>query len=125
MHTLSAIRTLKTRNFTVRVDAVEDQDLDLSWDETGETARKLETGDLCAFGVVVRVYFKGHEIGEDSLWGCIYELPRAFMDHLGIKRNHPGCGSYFTDMIRQAIKEARRTLSAMQSVHIRAGGGAA
>lgn len=172
MHTIETIREFKTRNFTVRVDAVEDNDLDLSWDDTGEVASKLDSGDLLAFGVIVKVYHRptGIELGEDSLWNCIYESPKAFMDHRECgrqnretlardgrfqvyRKNRPydsclfpsdklrkvgfatrekaeawakryareefeifetgRCGSYFSDMVREAIRQARLTASSL------------
>lgn len=111
----------------MRAVAVEDNDLDLSWDEDGSTRAGLESGKFCSFGVVVTVYCRGSKVGEDSLWGCIYESPRAFMDHLGIKHYSPKpgtipegqCGSYFADLIRGAIAEARKSVVDFKSVYVR------
>lgn len=118
MNTIDTIREFKTRNFTVRVTAEEDYDMDLSFDETGEVRAKLEGGEYIGFCAAVRVYCHGAEVGTDYLGGCIYESPRAFMDHFGI-RQQKGCGSYFSDMVRSAIAEARKFMADMCSVRIR------
>lgn len=122
MHTIETIREFNTRNFHITVNAVEDNDLDLSFDDTGEVLRDLENGTLCAFGVVVTVYAKGQKIGNDSLWGCIYKTPRDFMDHLGIKalsrKDGKNYGSYFSDMIHTAISEARKTIGTLRALPI-------
>lgn len=123
MTTIKTLRRFERCNFTVDVKAVEDFDLDLSFDETGEVRKQLESGELCSFGVIVTVYCKGQEVGEDSLWGCIYKRPEDFMDHHGLaaKSRKDGCnyGSYFVDMIRSAIAEARKNLSALNAVRVR------
>lgn len=121
MRKIENIRTFNTANFKVVVDAVEDFDLDLSWDESEEVADKLDRGLLMSFGVVAKVYHKptGIELGNDSLWGCIYESTSAFMDHkeCGLKNKELAasgetgrCGSYFKDMVSSAISEARKEL---------------
>jgi len=117
------IREWKLRNFTVRVRAEEDNDLDLSWDEDGRVRASLESGKFMAFGVVVTVFCRGAEVGQDSLWNCIYESPRAFMDHLGIREHNRqtghNCGSYFSDMVRNAISEARNSVADFKTVYVR------
>ncbi len=123
MRTIEQIRRFKTRNFSVHVNAVEDSDIDLSWDDDGTVMAGLESGRFQAFGVVVTVYCRGAEVGTDSLWNCIYESPRAFMDHVGIKpkgradgRNY---GSYFSDMVRTAIGQARKHVADFRSIRVR------
>ena len=122
-NTLETIREFKTRNFTVRAVAVEDFDLDLSFDATGETLRELERGNLVSFGVVVTVFFNGAEIGQDSLWNCIYKTPSDFMDHRGLraKSRADGCnyGSYFSDMVHNAINEARKQADTFRKIPLR------
>jgi hypothetical protein len=103
------IWSFRTKNFRVDYDVTDEDDLDLSWDEDGCVRQGLQSGKYVAFQARVAVYWKGHEIGADYLGGCIYENVEQFMDHRGIKRQ-PNCGSYFTDMIRTAIKEARREM---------------
>lgn len=112
MNTLENIYTFKTRNFTIRVDAMEETDPDFSFDDTGETQEMIERGDWLCFAVRASVSFRGSVIGEDYLWNCIYKNIRDLRDHFRIGK-HSGCGSYFTDMIRESIREARKTLSEM------------
>ena len=125
---IGTIRTFHTDRFTVKVDAYY-EDMPVDVDDDGETARAVENGDYIHFRVHARVIYKGRTIGEDHLGGCIYENIRAFMDHKECeKRNREWaaqgkegrCGSYFTDMIRESIKEARQTLREMGKVRVRA-----
>jgi hypothetical protein len=132
MRKVGTIREFKTRNFRVIVDAVEDDDLDLSWDDTGEIREKLENGELMNFSVRARVFHK--ELGElsaDYLGGCIYESPADFMDHMECaeqtrKLREQGsdavCGSYFADMVRQSVKDARKALIAAKGIKVRCNG---
>lgn len=105
----------KTARFTVSFEAGPEYDLDLSWDETGETREGLESGRYIAFVAKVAVYLDGLEIGQDYLGGCIYENAEQFRDHLGIRpaSRKAGAlmGSYFSNMVRQAIKEARKFMA--------------
>lgn len=107
----------RTKQFAVIFSVCPDEDLDLSWDEDGETARGLDSGLYVAFVARVQVIHmaSGIVLGSDHLGNCVYESARAFMNHRGIKhhRPYPGaeeglCGSYFTDMVRGAIEEARK-----------------
>jgi len=93
----------KTARFEIGLELGPEHDLDLSWDETGETVRRLENGTLFAF--VARVYVKlnGATIGEDYLGGCIYETEHEFMRD-----------GYFRDMVRAAIADARRWIKSAQ-----------
>jgi hypothetical protein len=108
MNTLENIYTFKTRNFTIRVDAMEETDPDFSFDDTGETQEMIERGDWLCFAVRASVSFRGSDIGEDYLGNCIHENIRDFRDNIGVVR-----GSYFSDMVRNVIREARKTLSEM------------
>ena len=180
---MGTIREFETENFKVIVDAVEENDLDLSWDEDGSQREGLESGSLIAFCARVRVIYKPTEetVGTDYLGGCIYRSLFEFEDHREcghqnrkrIKqdgryqiyrktRPHASClsasdklkprgfatreraeawanvnakeayeifetgkcGSYFSDMISQAINEARKTLRAnkiaLDSLYVRA-----
>lgn len=139
MRTIETIRTFKRRNFSVVVNAVEDFDLDLSWDEDGSTRKGLESGEFCSFGVVVTVYARGSEIGSDSLWGCIYRTPLEFMDHFGTrvqareyqakenrkakreKREPLKCCicCYFSGMVREAIRNARKEIEKLKELSLR------
>jgi len=117
--TIGTLREFRTANFTVRCEALDEIDLDLSFDETGETREKLESGELVAFVAHVAVYYKGRKVGENYLGNCIYESFADFMDHRACgKQNRQWeaqgetgrCGSYFSGMIHDAIKEARKEL---------------
>jgi hypothetical protein len=78
---LATIREFKTKNFHIVVDALEEWDLDLSWDEDGSTREGLERGTLVAFCARARVFLRGKEIASDYLGGCIYKDFADFMDH--------------------------------------------
>jgi hypothetical protein len=116
------IYKFQTRRFIVEVVALPEDYLDLSWDESGETAQKIETGELCAFQVEARVSFCGEygepiKLGADYLGGCVYESPEAFRDHFGVRpyerelsAKHGGPVTvchYFSSMVREAIAQAR------------------
>jgi hypothetical protein len=113
--TVATIWNFRTKNFRVVVDCDYDQDtLDLSWDDTGEVREKIESGEWASYTMRARVLDRdGNELGVDYLGASIYGDPREFRDHigLGIKSRADGCnyGSYFTDMVRQAIEEARES----------------
>lgn len=81
MYRLGVIREFKTENFHVVVDALEEQDLDLSWDESGETLKGLQNGSLVAFCARARVLFRGLEVASDYLGNCIYKSLEDFADH--------------------------------------------
>ncbi len=85
------IRTFETANFRISIDAEYDYDTDLSFDDSGDVLRKIESGDLIAFQVSATVTHKptGTELAADYLGGCIYESIQAFQDHrlCGVK-NH-------------------------------------
>lgn len=117
---LGTMREFRTKHFRVVADAIEDCDIDLSWDDDGSIRKGLESGKYIAFCARVRVFYKGSEVGSDYLGGCIYESFEDFMDHRECgKQNRQWaaegkegrCGSYFKDMISQAISEARATLN--------------
>lgn len=113
---MQTIWQFNTKNFTVRMSYDYDQDgTDLSWDETGETQEKVASGEWAVYVFHAEVIERatGNTIGEDYLGGSIYADPADFRDHVGlaIKSREDGrnYGSYFTDMIREAICEARKT----------------
>lgn len=114
------IRQFRTRHFVIDVEAYEYTDLDLSFDADGSIRAKLDNGELVAFQVEVHVYYNGHKVGSDYLGGCVYESIEEFQDHRECgKQNRQWaaqgistkCGSYFRDMIHEAIAQARKTLS--------------
>jgi hypothetical protein len=103
--------TFKTNRFEVRWSIDEPYSLDLSWDDTGETARKLDSGEYTAFDSTVAVYLDGVEIGRDTLGDSIYENPADFRDHFGIA--HTKYGSYFSSMVDESIKRAREFMASV------------
>jgi hypothetical protein len=80
-YTIGIIREFKTQNFHVKVDAIEEEDLELSWDDDGFSKRGLEDGSLVAFCARARVYFRGLEVASDYLGNCIYKSLEDFADH--------------------------------------------
>lgn len=124
------IREFKTRNFRVVVDALEDWDTDLSFDETGEVREKLERGEYICFTVRARVFYNGQELAADYLGGCIYENIGAFQDHreCGAETRRlrasgstaAVCGSYFAGMVHGVCKQARKTIQGFHAVRVRA-----
>jgi hypothetical protein len=82
VYKLGTIREFKTQNFHVIVDAVEEQDLDLSWDEDGSTRKGLEDGSLIAFCARARVFLCGLEVSSDYLGNCVYKSLEDFQDHI-------------------------------------------
>ncbi len=103
-----------TARFCVILDWTYDDYADLSWDETGETRDKIASGEWAVYSFQVRVLCDGREIGDSHLGGSIYADPADFRDHVGlaIKRRADGrnYGSYFSDMVKEAIGKARKTL---------------
>ena len=104
----------KTARFTISWDITPDDSPDLSWCETGETAENIDSGLWQAFDSRVVVLVDGLEIGADYLGQSIYENVADFRDHIG--SNRQGYGSYFSDMIRQAIEQARHSLDNMPNL---------
>lgn len=128
MNVLGTIRAFHTANFSVVIDAVEDYDCDMSWDETGEVLEQLESGELQCFAVRARVTCNGEDIAHDYLGGCIYKYFREFQDHRECAAQNRKwraqgetgeCGSYFADMVHNVISEARANLRKLQSVKVR------
>ena len=123
------IRTFKTAHFTVRVDAVEEDSPDLSFDETGETQTKVQSGEWRVFAVRVRVFHdRMGVIAEEWLGNCIYADIAEFQDHrecgaqtrkLRAEGSNAICGSYFADMITTACAAARETIRDAQSIKVR------
>ncbi len=115
---MQTIWQFMTKNFIVRMSCdYQEESADLSWDDTGEVREKLESGEWSVYVFHAEVIERatGNTIGEDYLSESIYEDPMTFRDHVGlaIRGRENGCnyGSYFMDMIREAIGEARKTYS--------------
>jgi len=102
----------KTPNFVVKWEVTDCQDLDLSWDDTGEVEENLESGLYTAFDSCIQVTYLGKVIGESYLGQSIYENVEDFRDHFGLANTK--YSSYFSDMVREAIQEARNTFNNMK-----------
>lgn len=111
----------KTANFSVAWQVTECTDLDTSWiEDESDYLEKLRNGFYTAFDSRVVVYCDGEEVGCDYLGQSVYESPKDFRDHIGSQGKY---GSYFTDMVRTAIAEARANVrdkqQTMQQIKIR------
>jgi hypothetical protein len=115
----NAMWKFETANFRVVWSITDCEDLDLSWDDTGEVKERLESGEYIAFDSEMNVIYKptGQEIGASYLGQSIYDNPKDFMDHLGCRSK--GYGSYFSDMVRDAIKEARKNVAMYHDINLR------
>ena len=106
--------------------AEDDPDVDLTC-LSKDIVEELESGELGNYIVDAKVYCLGAEIGSASLGGCIYADISTFMDHVGINHYSPDpgkipegkCGSYFSQMVREAIQEAREAMQRLKQIHIR------
>ena len=113
--------TFETRKFRVVWTITPCYGLDLSWDETGEAAEKITSGEWDAFDSAIKVYHRptGLELGAAYLGQLIYANPAEFRDHIGIKaksrQDGVNYGSYFSDMVREAVAEARATLAQLKT----------
>lgn len=117
--------TFHTRDWTVKAVIADSMYADTSFDETGETADKIASGEWRAFDTTVKVYFRGQLIGEDALGESIYADPREFFTahrdsdplnrNCSVMRAARGDSSaichYFPDMVREAIRNARRNIA--------------
>lgn len=100
----------ETASFIVACSVTDEYDLDLSWDEDGRTKRELDAGRLEAFVAKVECFWSNGTqtilLADDHLGGCIYKSPEEFV---GVHRGGvPGCGDYFSDMVKEVLDGARR-----------------
>lgn len=100
------IWTFETAQFTVECDV---------------SSREDDKGSrhIFAFDVVVVHKKTGVELGSDGLWSRDYTVPHDFL------KEHFGCGprgysAYFPDVVRGAIRQARRHLKMLHATHTRA-----
>jgi hypothetical protein len=105
---MGVIWKFATKNFTIMVTDEDEQEFDLSWDDTGECRAKLDSGEWQMFAVKAAVFFRGNLLTYDYLGGNVYPDPKQFRDHVGLKGQY---GSYFKDMVKSAIYEAREALT--------------
>lgn len=123
----NALWSFQTPRFTIELHALP-EDMDpadsFQFDDDIEFARSGDPAAWFCAVMLVRAHLPdtspnhygqgGEVIGWDTLGGCSY---RSFRDFCGDrcgrahKRNGLG-GDYFPDMVREAIRDARRTLTA-------------
>jgi len=109
---MDIIREFNTANFIVRVEALPEADTDFSFDESGEVEKKVASGEWVAFTAKASVILKanGAQLAADYLGECIYSTIGDFEDH------RFGAASYFADMIKTVISDARAVLNEMPQV---------
>jgi len=84
--------SFNTARFHVVCTAEEEWGVDLSWDETGEVAEKLNSGEYTVFCAKVAVYLDGREVAADYLGQCIYSDPADFVtEHRDPDRMNRNC----------------------------------
>lgn len=128
------IWSFKTKNFTVCLDALPEDDLDLSWDGSGDARRGLDTGGYVAFCARAQAFDpEGRLLAADYLGNCIYESLEEFgsahRDPDPLNRNssimrakrgqHTAIGHYFPDMVRIVCRGARAALRAHAALYLR------
>jgi hypothetical protein len=119
--------SFETANFKV-VCSAEEEDLppeDSFCDQNDIDA--VRNGAVDWFCASVKVYFRGEEIAADYLGACAYESARDFVgEHIKYaayarEQRAKGicCGSYFSQMVRTAIEEARVHIAQVKSIYLR------
>jgi hypothetical protein len=108
----------ETANFRVEWAITEEPDPDFSFDDSGETADKVASGEWTCFLSRMRVVHvpTGATLGEDFLGNSIYANPAEFRDHIGAQGKY---GSYFRDMVRSSVAESRDAMRKMQGIRVR------
>jgi len=107
---MAILYKFRTKNFTLLYSDEEETVFDLSWDDTGEARAKLDSGEWQMFTAKVAITFRGSEVTSSYLGGCIYPDPKQFRDHIGSQGRY---GSYFRDMVRECIANARMLFTDM------------
>lgn len=117
---MNLIWQFQTARMVVECGYTPEEDPDLSWADD-ETNAQLESGGLVNVTFWVKVRVGRMVVGTSSLGNSVYADPRDFArEHFGLRplsrRDGVTYGSYFPDMVREAIHEARRTLKDMPNV---------
>lgn len=98
-----------TRHFTVHWSITPDVLDTVYFDPelAKETRQKVRSGQWKCFMSTIEVIDRGTGavLGEAYLGNSIYDDPAKFRDHFGMRTK--GYGSYFSDMVREAIRDAR------------------
>ena len=116
--------SFKTKRFEIRLEIERDYNYQYDGDdENGEVQSKLDSGEFVAFDSSVIVFFDGDMIAWDSLCGSVYdyrEISEFWQAHRGpdpmdrncsemrAARGNIGICHYFPDMVRSAVKDARK-----------------
>jgi hypothetical protein len=102
--------TFRTKRFAVKWTIEEQYGYQYDGDDDGSTQAALNDGSMVAFDSIMDVYLDGVLLASDFLGGSVYYAGQeaSFRDHIGM--NARGHGSYFSDMVREAIREARAVL---------------
>ena len=98
-------------------------------DPEGEVQSKLDSGEYIAFGSIVTVSLDGVTIGEDSLWGSVYDAddqsefwtahrtsPPEYRNTLAQRAHGRVICHYFPDMVASAVGQARAFLKGAPAV---------
>ena len=109
--------SFKTKNFTV-VWEIEPDSLYTEYmgaDLAAECRANVRSGKWKCFTSIVRVLENSGktELAAEYLGNSIYENPEEFRNHFGM--NQKGHGSYFSDMVRTAVREARKAFPVVQA----------
>jgi len=107
----------KTRNLTVRW-LIESSTLDtqgLDAETAAEWRKNIRAGKWKCFNSDIQVVCNhtGVLLGESSLGNSVYANPADFRDHFGITAK--GFGSYFKQMVKEAVDQARERIPAHQA----------
>lgn len=125
--------SFETRNFLVVASIEPSAHVDCSFDETGETAAKIDSGEWCAFDTFVTVYCRGQVVGQDVLCESIYADPREFFtahrDADPMNRNctimrakngdNVSICHYFPGMVVDAVRQARDNVWQLGRIKVR------
>lgn len=107
----------KTRNFTVLWLITPDVlcTAGIEPERAAEWKKDIRAGKLKCFQSEIRVVCNatGIALGEAYLGNSLYENPAEFRDHFGMSAG--GFGSYFAQMVKEAIDEARKRFPAHQA----------
>ena len=114
---ICTIWSFETATLRVEVNALVENDIvDLSWDETGIVTEQIKSGELEVFMVQARIVHKATdvELAVDYLGQCIHPSFEDFRDHVGLARKSRedgrNYGSYFSQMVRENCRAAREDM---------------
>ena len=108
--------SFKTAHFTVEW-LIERDVLNTDYmdsDLADECRANVRSGEWKCFSSTIQVVHRATKrvLSESYLGNSIYADPREFRDHFGM--NGKGYGSYFSDMVREAVADARKVFPAFQ-----------